>query len=292
MRVKPEAGAAWTSDLSAAEFVCLKSVGFDPVGQVAGSSVVLLDRERSWFWCSYRRGERSAVETLKADPLYVHQWYQERRVVTGRMVEECKRLGGDGVVGIRLEVEPFLEFEGAMRFQVVGTAVRARGLVRPPKPFLTDLGGQEFALLVGAGWIPVDMVIGLSIAAVHDPLRNLYTPRAEMDHLNGVVALARENARRRFDVETVRSGADGALLSRQDMRVWGGKCPRSRSDGHMFVETLLVGSAITRFRRPTRPTFLESAQRILHPRPSVPAPRPKPPARTLSIMRMNDGGEV
>jgi uncharacterized protein YbjQ (UPF0145 family) len=85
-----------------------------------------------------------------------------------RMEYEANRLGADGIVAVRLDIE-FKEFGSDLaEFIAVGTAVKAD---QPPpgggawrdnrgRPFTSDLSGQDFWTLIQAGYAPVGMVMG------------------------------------------------------------------------------------------------------------------------------------
>src|SRR5581483_10980375 len=93
---------------------------------------------------------------------------EARHAALGRMRAECAALGGDGVVSAQLTVAPFPAQPNCLEFKVIGTAVRARGEVRPPHPFTSHLDGRGFAKLVAAGWVPVELLVGMSVGVRHD----------------------------------------------------------------------------------------------------------------------------
>ena len=77
--------------------------------------------------------------------------------------EALKQSGGDGVVAADLTMAAFPAAPHCLEFKVIGTAVRARGTVRPARPFTTHLDGQGFAKLLAAGWRPMtDTQAGLT----------------------------------------------------------------------------------------------------------------------------------
>src|SRR5205085_8964068 len=89
-----------------------------------------------------------------------------RYAALNRLVQECQGLRGDGVVGVRLTMQPFIG--GGIEVQAIGTAVRADGDVRPPYPFTSDLTGQDFAKLILGGWLPTGLVMGTAVLIRHD----------------------------------------------------------------------------------------------------------------------------
>ena len=80
----------------------------------------------------------------------VQAMYQARDTAIGRMTAECARLGGHGVVGVRVSRGSFPL--GGLEFTAIGTAVRAPGAAGGrQEPFTSDLSGQDFAKLITAG---------------------------------------------------------------------------------------------------------------------------------------------
>ena len=135
---------AWTSNLSVAEHDVVRSVGFRPVGQVLGLSVYQVGFAGAW--CTAFPGKASN-EGTEANGVVKSQ-YEARRRALRRLTEQAKELGADGVVALRLEVQPFPDVPNTLEVRALGTAVRAEGDVRPATPFLCDLSGQDFASLL------------------------------------------------------------------------------------------------------------------------------------------------
>src|SRR5277367_2496557 len=177
----------WGSSLSSDEFASVRSVGFEPVGQVLGAAVYNIGYAGGYgcpgAWGSYGPlGYGPAARTQVSSrggygsfgPL-VQTLYQARRTAISRMVAECAELGGHGVVGVRLTIGSFPA--GGLEFKAIGTAIRAPGV--PPmsawsktrghkEPFTSDLSGQDFVKLIMKGWVPAGLVLGISIGSRHD----------------------------------------------------------------------------------------------------------------------------
>ena len=137
------ASGTWGSALTADEFAAIRSVGFEPVGQVFGAAVYSVgytgfscpgiwrpDRDQTPGPATQVSGEKGPGSFA---PL-VQAIYQARHAAIDRMTAECTALGGHGMVGVRLSRGPFPL--GGARFQAIGTAVRAPGTAHePPTPF-------------------------------------------------------------------------------------------------------------------------------------------------------------
>lgn len=276
----------WSSALSTGEFAAIRSVGFEPVGQVMGSAVYHVGRSgRYWGyhaclydgagWLGGRSGTAGIALSGNGAPSagLVQVLDSARRTALGRMSAECAALGGDGVVAAQLTMAPFPAAANCLEFKVIGTAVRAAGPVRPPRPFTSHLDGQGFAKLVTAGWVPVALLVGMSIGVRHDDYRTrrqTYSwSNQEMDGWTALVHHVRADARAQLSRQGAECG-DGVILAGNDLRVWEERCLRSGQNNEQtdhIAESTLVGTAIARFA--TAPT----------------APR------TLTIMPLNGGGD-
>ena len=132
LEVKARGFAALTSD----EFAAVRSVGFQPVGQVLGAAVYNVGYTGGYgcpgAWGGYNFGWGPAGVTQVSSkggygsfgPL-VKTMYEARRAAISRMVAECAELGGHGVVGVRLSIGQFPA--GGLEFKAIGTAVAAPG---------------------------------------------------------------------------------------------------------------------------------------------------------------------
>ena len=150
----------WGSALTSDEFAAVRSVGFQPVGQVLGAAVYNIGYTGGYgcpgAWGGYNFGWGPAGTTQVSSkggygsfgPL-VKTMYDARRAAISRMVAECAALGGHGVVGVRLTIGQFPA--GGLEFKAIGTAVRAPRRpraappvhLRPVRPGLRQAGAQR-----------------------------------------------------------------------------------------------------------------------------------------------------
>jgi hypothetical protein len=98
----------WGSALSADEFAAIKSVGFEPVGQVLGAAVYNIGYTGGYncpgAWAGYggfvtpTRGITavSGQSSLGSFGPMVQTLYEARRKAISRMEAECQELGGHG----------------------------------------------------------------------------------------------------------------------------------------------------------------------------------------------------
>jgi len=162
LQQQAQGAAGWTSDLAADELAALHQVGFEPVGQVLGSTIYRISALRVGLGGGSGMGLGGfAYSTGATENTVLSQaLYESRRLAIGRLVQEASGLGAHGVVGVRLTIRAYDWGQGMAEFSALGTAVRRRGAAPLPQPFTSDLSGQEFAKLVRAGWIPVGLVLG------------------------------------------------------------------------------------------------------------------------------------
>ena len=160
---------AVTSDLSIDEGLLLHSVGWEPVDLVFGVGVASVPMG-VWNWGQGEIAAASAAHNLAV------------RGAAARLAQECARVGGEGVVGVRVDIEVHPHH---IEVDLVGTATRPVGSTPRGAPFVSDLGGRDFALLTQAGWRPVGLAFGASF---------VYSPRRR-----AATALGAEDAERRAD---------------------------------------------------------------------------------------------
>src|SRR5580704_14453565 len=231
----------WGSALTSDEFAAIRSVGFEPVGQVLGAAVYNIGFTGGYncpgAWGSWGYGTPARTVTQVSSrggfgsfaPL-VQAMYQARHKALDRMTTECTELGGHGVVGVRLTIGTFPA--GGLEFKAIGTAIRAPGVppVEPKSkgrglrgPFTSDLSGQDFTKLIMKGWVPAGLALGISIGSRHD------------DWLT--VGQTRWGA----------GSAEGVVIADMEMRVRERECPVSEGRRDHIVEATTIGTAIARF---------------------------------------------
>ncbi|WP_329571817.1 heavy metal-binding domain-containing protein [Kitasatospora sp. NBC_01266] len=282
------ASGTWSSALSTGEFAAIRSVGFEPVGQVMGSAVYHVGRSGQYWGyhdCLYNGGGMlgggygNAGIALSGNgapsAALVQVMDSARRTALGRMTTECSALGGDGVVAAQLTMAPFPAVPNCLEFKVIGTAVRAQGPVRPRRPFTSHLDGQGFAKLITAGWVPVDLLVGMSVGVRHDDYRtrrlNMSWSNVEVEGWSELVRRVRADARTQLRRQGSEYGGDGVILADSDLRIWEERCIRTSMNAEQtdhIAESTLIGTAIARF-----------------------AAKPAEP-RTLTVMPLNGGGDL
>jgi len=282
----------WGSALTSDEFAAIRSVGFEPAGQVLGAAVYNIGYTGGYncpgAWGSFGYGMPARTVTQVSSrggfgsfaPL-VQTMYEARHKAIDRMTTECAELGGHGVVGVRLSIGSFPA--GGLEFKAIGTAIRAPGV--PPvsawssgsqgrgerrgeqghkQPFTSDLSGQDFAKLIMKGWVPAGLVLGISIGSRHDDWLTVGQTRwgagnAEVTGYTELVSDARHDSRQQLERDVKRLGAEGVVIATMEMRVRERDCPVQEGRRDHIVEATSIGTAIARFshaeQRHTGPTL-------------------------------------
>lgn len=174
-----------------------------------------------------------------------------------RMLAECSALGGDGVVGVRVE-EKHLG-SGNREFSVLGTAVRSLTGEHTRRPFATTLQGQDVAKLLHSHWVPAAIVVAIAVGIRHDDYRTRQASfygagNVEVPGYSDLVGKVREEARRELERRCAGIGADGAILTSP---MWLSIQELEIAEGHTdhAAEAGVVGTALCHFgRRGTAPT--------------------------------------
>ncbi|MGH3259766.1 MAG: heavy metal-binding domain-containing protein [Streptosporangiaceae bacterium] len=252
----------WDSALTSDEFAAIRSVGFEPVGQVFGAAVYSAGSASgsscpgtgASFGDAAQAGSAIYVSGQggpgSLGPL-VQAMNQARHTAIDRMTAECAVLGGHGVVGVRLYRGPFVL--GGLEFSAIGTAVRARGATHGPRaPFTCDLSGQDFAKLIMTGWVPAGLVLGISIGLRHDDRTTKRQARwrsgnVEVAGWTELVGQSRRDARGQLEVDVRRLGAEGVVIAAMQLQVRERDCPVQVGRRDHVAEATLIGTAIARF---------------------------------------------
>jgi uncharacterized protein YbjQ (UPF0145 family) len=270
---------AFTSALSTQEFAAIRSVGFRPVGQVMGSAVFNVGWTNTG--CGYagmyggsigyggyntggfsgqgmggggRYGPYSPAPVVDM-PAVAHLLEQARHRAIERMREEATGVNGDGVVGVRLTVGSF--YGNGLEFMATGTAVRAEGDKRPKRAFTSDLSGQEFAKLMRAGWVPVDLVQGVGAVIRHDDwsqrMQQSSWNNQELVGSTNLVTAARHAARASLTKDAAKRGGQSVVLKDIQLNIYETQCAYGGEAHDHMCEAVLWGTALVPINAKSHP---------------------------------------
>jgi uncharacterized protein YbjQ (UPF0145 family) len=172
------------SELSARELVALMRAGYAPRGIAMGVSI-------------FDAGFTTLLTNTTFELTNLSQaMHAARAMAMQRMRDEARRQGGEGVVGVRVEVEHHRWRGGhtVARFVAVGTAIgvdrdASEAVKRAPSlalgggatPFTSDLSATDFVTLLGAGYRPVELAFGNSAWEISS--RSLRSMRWSFDNI-------------------------------------------------------------------------------------------------------------
>lgn len=240
------------SELSVTEFLTLARVGFVPCGLVVGSCVYTGGSQYDWVVAT---GEIQVLSRAMRQARY--------NAVT-RMRAQAQKLGAEGVVDVRLEVEHHV-WRGARQVAkcvAYGTAVRTEPSYAPERyrhapslrlangsPFDSDLTTNDFVTLLQAGYRPLTVAMGNCVYGL-DPreLRNYRGQDTELSHYSQAFFDARELAMERLQEDLFREyphGSPDAPAGIVGMTVSESTYGGQVSSGPPIVEFTALGTAIT-----------------------------------------------
>jgi uncharacterized protein YbjQ (UPF0145 family) len=180
---------------------------------------------------------------------FVDAVYSGYETAISRMLEECRAVGGDGVVGVSLTASD-MTGHGDREFLAYGTALRAAGGVRPRRLFSTTLAGQDVAKLLHGGWAPAGIVVAVSVAVRHDDLvtrqqASMFSGNVEVSGYSDLVHHVRADVRREFARRSAAHGAEGSIVSSMTLNIDEREVAENHTD-HVAIATI-IGTAIVQF---------------------------------------------
>jgi uncharacterized protein YbjQ (UPF0145 family) len=142
----------FSSDLSINEFSLSREAGYSALSQVMGSSIYQV----GWQYVRSYTYNTSASEITALSNAHQHA----SQLALGRLAQEAAILKAHGVIGVRFTRRNYEWGNSLLEYTAIGTAVRLGNAPLPPRPFLSDLSGQEFWTLLQAGYYPAGIVTG------------------------------------------------------------------------------------------------------------------------------------
>lgn len=212
------------------ELFCQLDAGFHPIhfafGNVAYS--IGVGGGLGGFLQSFRRGEVTQFSEV---------FNTTRHLALERIEAEARRFGANAVVGIRTSILPLM---GTTEMLMIGTASRhpALGPEFEERPMTSHLTCSEMWNLIHLGYMPVRLVLGVSVYSVGfsggivAAFRGLQ--RGEIPELTSLIYDARENAILQIAKEADACGADQVVGIKTFISHLGGS----------IIEFMAVGTAV------------------------------------------------
>lgn len=154
-RLREEVAAGhplFSSDLSTKEFSLTRNLGYQPLSQVMGSSIYQI----GWQYTRNYGYNTQATEMTTLTSAHQHA----AKLALSRLDQEASLLKAHGVIGVRVNAHGYEWGQNMIEYTAIGTAIRIPDEPPPPRPFLSDLSGQEFWTLIQAGYRPLGITLG------------------------------------------------------------------------------------------------------------------------------------
>jgi uncharacterized protein YbjQ (UPF0145 family) len=240
-------GHIFTSDLSVNELALVHQAGYEPLGQVMGSSIYHV----GYQWLPSWSGASGELEVL------TQAYYQARHLALGRLQQEAALLGATGVVGVRLDRKEYEWGAGMLEFAAVGTAIREEDVTPSAQsgvaPFVSDLSGKDFWMLRQAGYRPVGFALGnctyycVPTWSTQSATGGFYSSwwNQELRDYTQAVYAARELAMSRMVTEAHAVGAEGVVGADVSVEVEPREVSENRID--MLYHYTAIGTAVATY---------------------------------------------
>ncbi|WP_370108887.1 heavy metal-binding domain-containing protein [Streptacidiphilus sp. MAP12-33] len=250
-------------------FAAVGAAGFEPVGRARGTGSYHVEVSgETWNWhahdCGYSSRPTGPAPVVVSgsggsSTVLVEVLEGARHRALERLRGACAQLGGHGVVGAQVGIAPSTVTWLGADVTVSGTVVRARGVADAVAlPFVTHLDGADFAKLLLAGWVPVDLLVGQCVGVRHEDRTSWNQQRSaaneEMHGWTELLGRVREGARARLHEQAAERGGDGALLNGDEVAVWEQRCQRPgtasagrREPTDKVARCTVVGTSVARF---------------------------------------------
>ena len=212
------------------ELYCQLDAGFQPVKFVFGNVAysIGLAGGLAGIFRSMARGEVKEFSDI---------FNQTRHLALQRITSEAHLAGANAVIGIETSIIPF---QGMQEMVMIGTASRHALLDRKhdQAPVTSDLTNEEMWNLIHMGYMPLQLVLGVSVYSVGvvGGLLSAFKSlgRGELSELTTMIYEARENAIGRIAKDAVACGADDVVGIKTYVYQLGGG----------IIEFLAIGTAV------------------------------------------------
>ncbi len=239
----------FSSTLTAKEYLLAREAGYQPVGQVMGTSFMHVgynyyNTGMGWNFT----GEMQSLSLA-------HK--QARELAVSRLRQEAKLLGADGVIGVRVKKTNSSWSEGVTEFTAIGTAIRLpdREVLSHIKnlPFTSSLSGQAFWQLFEGGYWPCGLVMGNCSYFVYGDWQTRSAQfgffsslsNQELTQFSNGVSTARHIALDRLRQDIAAEGGDGAVDMDVEYKIHRVRYESNNQEYvNMLVDFMAFGTAV------------------------------------------------
>ncbi len=195
---------AFSSSASGQELYCQMDAGFRPVKFVFGNVA---------YSIGVGGGIMGGLKAMTRGevPQFSQVFNTTRHLALERITEDASRAGANSVVGIQTSIIPF---RGIQEMVMLGTGSYHPALANNPfgRTVTSDLTNQEMWNLIHMGYMPVQLVLGVSVyslglvGGITAAFKSL--SRGEISELTSMIYEARENAIAHIRRDATAVGAD------------------------------------------------------------------------------------
>lgn len=259
----PAEKLAFSTSADGQELYCQLDAGFMPISFVFGNVAysIGLGGGIKGGLRSLARGEVTEFSDIFNETRHRALW---------RVTEEARKVSANAVIGIRTTILPFA---GMQEMVMIGTASRHAGLPETHRdsPITSDLTNEEMWNVVRMGYLPVQLVLGVSVyslgfvGGIAAGFRSLV--RGEIESMSTLLYQARDNAIRRIRADAELCGADDVVGIKTYVYNLGGG----------IIEFMAIGTAVKKMQAAKtftpglppqavlrdRDTFFNSAEKTL-----------------------------
>jgi uncharacterized protein YbjQ (UPF0145 family) len=221
---------AFTSAADGQELYCQIDAGFRPIRFVFGNVA---------YSIGVGGGILGGLRSLKRGEVkeYSDIFNHTRHLALQRITDEARQAGANAVVGVKTSILPF---QGVQEMVMLGTASHHPTLPAQysQTPISSDLTCQEMWNLVKMGYMPVQLVLGVSVYSLGlvGRMKNWFAAlaRGELTDYSKLVYEARANAIARIAADAQAVGADDVAGIKTYVYDLGGG----------LIEFLAIGTAV------------------------------------------------
>lgn len=197
---------AFSTSADGQELYCQVDAGFSPIKFVFGNVA---------YSIGVGGGLMGGLRSLGRGEVheYSQVFNQTRHLALQRITEEARAHNANAVVGIKTSIIPF---QGMQEMVMIGTASHHPALTAfAAQPVTSDLTNEEMWNLVHMGYMPLQLVLGVSVyslglvGGIKSALKALV--RGEIGELTSLIYEARQNAIAKIAQDAGNVGADDVV---------------------------------------------------------------------------------
>jgi uncharacterized protein YbjQ (UPF0145 family) len=167
-----------------------------------------------------------------------------------RMLAEARALGAHGVVGVRITRT---RMEGLVwEFSALGTAVRSVDPLLVPRPanpdevWCTNLSAEDCAAAILSGYLPREIVMGMSISTKHEDMqlrqqRSVWMGNTEVEGVTELIRAAREESRALLVAHATHVGGAELVITDMGLSEFDTACGQ---EADLHAESVMVGTTL------------------------------------------------